>query len=623
MKLARTRLPSILATGGTVFSLLMTACNLFPTGKPTPTPRPLPTAIPTPPILASDEEAADIIFYNGDVLMMDEALTQAEALAVRGEKIMAVGSEAEVLTLRGERTQLIDLRGQALLPGFVDPHTHLLNDAGMYGMTPEEAQNLALENGITTLGDPYVTAEFLEEMRAMNAEGKLHVRTSLYLIYNTNCGELVGDWYLSEAPTRTPGEMLRIGGVKVFADGGSCNLPAFSYELPNGLGKGDLFITADQLAGVVGDAQDAGFQVATHALGDRAIETVLDAYELALDGQENAYRHRIEHNAILRPDLLPRYGEIGVVATIFASYVSCNPFDTPSPPEPYNQWEWAWPSLIEANPDLHIAWHGDDPYIEPISPVLELYGFVTRKQALDDRTTVCDPPDWIADDTLPVEVALPMMNREAAYALFRDEEVGTLEVGKYADLIILSANPLNVATEEIRDIQLWMTMVGSKVEYCAAGGEALCPQAVVSVAPAAPVGPATGPNLALGAGVTASASLAESPPEMAVDGDSETLWNSGASPPQWIEIDLGAPQTITHIRLAVSQFPEGQTAHRVWGRGPEGDYVLLGELSGATNDGDVLELASETGWENIQYLKIETVKSPSWVAWWEIEVYGP
>jgi predicted amidohydrolase YtcJ len=130
--------------------------------------------------------------------------------------------------------------------------------------------------------------------------------------------------------------------------------------------------------------------------------------------------------------------------------------------------------LIEANPDLHIAWHGDDPYIRPVSPILELYGFVTRKQALDDRVTVCDPPAWIKDDTLTAEQALPMMTRESAYALFRDQEVGTLTPGKFADLIILSGNPLTENPETLLQTYVLMTMVGGKVEFCATGNEGLC-----------------------------------------------------------------------------------------------------------------------------------------------------
>ena len=82
--------------------------------------------------------------------------------------------------------------------------------------------------------------------------------------------------------------MLRIGGVKIFTDGGSCNRPALSYETSPGSGLGDLYLTGDQVAEVVTDAQQAGHQVAIHALGDRAIEAALDGIETALETPAHA-----------------------------------------------------------------------------------------------------------------------------------------------------------------------------------------------------------------------------------------------------------------------------------------------------------------------------------------------
>jgi predicted amidohydrolase YtcJ len=463
--------------------LLLSACRVpdavgSPTepGSSTNTPAPTVSTGPTHPT----DQTADVIFHGGTVLTMDEELSVAQALAVKNDRIVAVGSDEEVLRWQGKGTVSIALDGQTLMPGFVDAHTHLLNDAGQFGMDLDSVQQLALENGITTLGGMYTTQEFLDQMRDYNAEDRLRIRTSLYLVHNTNCGDPVGDWWKEVPPTREAGEMLRVGGVKMFADGGSCKRPALSYETSPGSGLGDLFLTGDQIAAAVSEAQAMGHQVAVHALGDRAIEAALDGIESALGGSPNTYRHRIEHNAILRPDLLPRYGELDIVATIFATFPSCVDFANPSPP-PYNEWEWAWDTLLEANPGLHVAWHGDDPYIRPISPILELYGFLTRNFADDDRTTLCEGKDWIRDNTLTVEQALPMMTRESAYALFRDGEVGSLAPGKFADLIILSANPMTEDPETLLDTYILITMVGGKVEFCAPGAESLCPAATVPV----------------------------------------------------------------------------------------------------------------------------------------------
>jgi predicted amidohydrolase YtcJ len=88
--------------------------------------------------------------------------------------------------------------------------------------------------------------------------------------------------------------------------------------------------------------------------------------------------------------------------------------------------------------------------------------------------TSCATPAWLAREVSTPQEALPLMTIEGAYALFRDEEVGTLQAGKHADLIVLSGNPLTVGPETIKDLQVWMTMVGGRVEYCASGQEALC-----------------------------------------------------------------------------------------------------------------------------------------------------
>ena len=426
---------------------------------------------PPPPTISPDQH---IIFHNGAILTMSETLPQAEAIAIRGEKIEAVGSNEEILALRRPETVVVDLQGHTLMPGFVDPHTHLFNDAEQYlDMTLPEVQQVALENGITTIGDTFVTESFLEEMREFEAAGQLRLRTSLYLVATDNCGRDQGDWWQQYPPTQEPGEMLRIGGIKLFADGGTCERPALSYELTPGEGLGDLFLTQEELDELVAEAHGAGFQVVIHAIGDRAIEQAQNGIAAALNGQPNTYRHRIDHNSVIRPDLLARYGEIGIVPVIFGPYPLCEPFGPP-PPAEYQTWEWPWRALLEANPGLPVAWHGDDPFFGRVRPLDDLYSLVTRNE-VGTEGQICEAPEWQKMHTLTVDQALPLMTINSAYALFRDSEVGSLEPGKYADLIILSDNPITAEPETILQINVWLTMVGGRVEYCAPDGETVCP----------------------------------------------------------------------------------------------------------------------------------------------------
>ncbi|NIN63796.1 MAG: amidohydrolase family protein, partial [Anaerolineae bacterium] len=227
------------------------------------------------------------------------------------------------------------------------------------------------------------------------------------------------------------------------------------------------------------DLQARGYQAAIHALGDRAIEQAQVAIAAALDGQPNTLRHRIEHSAVLRPDMMVRYSEIGIIPVIFGNFPTCAKLGASSKfryavPAEYQTWEWPWREFLDANPGLPIAWHGDDPPLPPLDPINDLYGFVTRRQIAEDGS-ICEPPDWLAANTITVEEALRLMTMGSAYALFRDEEVGSLAPGKLADVIILSEDPLTVDPDRLKDIEVLMTMVGGRVEYCAEGHETLCP----------------------------------------------------------------------------------------------------------------------------------------------------
>lgn len=129
-------------------------------------------------------------------------------------------------------------------------------------------------------------------------------------------------------------------------------------------------------------------------------------------------------------------------------------------------------------------------------------------------------------------------------------------------------------------------------------------------------------NLALNQPVNASRSEAEKPPKYAVDGNLSTDWGSGGPPPQWIEIDLGAPSRVERVNMLVTQYPNGETVHRILFRAVDGEFIEVHRFEGSTGTGDWLEFIPDEPFENIQFIRIETVKSPSWVGWIEIEVFS-
>jgi hypothetical protein len=130
-------------------------------------------------------------------------------------------------------------------------------------------------------------------------------------------------------------------------------------------------------------------------------------------------------------------------------------------------------------------------------------------------------------------------------------------------------------------------------------------------------------NLAYGKPVTASRSLPEEPPSQAVDDNDGTQWGAGEGPVQWIQIDLQGQYRITKIELLVSQDPAGDTIHRIQVRASDADaYQTVYEFNESTLDNEWLFFRPETPLEDVSQIRIQTVSSPSWVAWKEIQVYG-
>ncbi len=419
-----------------------------------------------------------VIFFNGTVLTINDAQPTAEAIAIQGNTILAVGDLETVLAYQDDAAQLIDLEGRTLMPGFVDAHSHMFTDYQGQGGSILDVQQQALAQGITTIADMGGdTGQLVTALRQLEADGDLRMRVSVYLVRINNCGEDISVWYQDIPQSIEPGALVQVPGVKIFTDGGSCNIPAMSVEYPGG-GMGDLYFTQDGLNRLFAELDAAGYQVAAHALGDRAIEQALNAIESVNGGGNNRMRHRIEHNATVRPDMVERYNQVRPVATIFGHFSACLWQGDTSQfkyilGEEYRAWDWPYRTLIEANPEVVFAWHGDVP-IFPLSAIENLWGFVTR-QEIGPEGQICPPQDWALDETIPVKTALELMTINSAYALWRDAEIGSLEAGKLADMILLSDSPLAVPVDNLIDLQVLVTMVNGRAEFCAPGMETFCP----------------------------------------------------------------------------------------------------------------------------------------------------
>jgi predicted amidohydrolase YtcJ len=488
--------------------LAVAACAGSPTPSPssfaaTPSPSPIP-ATPTPllPTPTLQAEPADVIFHNGSVITVDKKRPTAEAVAVHGQRIQAVGTEEEILAYRGAGTVVVDLQGRTLMPGFGDGHMHYLRNKWGEGAPLASLTNDLLSFGLTSVTEMHSTNEFINAMLDAERQNQVPLRVNIFGEYN--CGGLQNgksvycpSWYPDHPPILDPTHMVRVPGVKIFVDGAGTaarGCPYMSFKWSSSAAKywptvwqdcgtpyGDLYLTEDQLTKVLKDIQDHGYRASMHVMGDAGVGVALNAMQRAANGQSNlVYRHQIQHNSTVRPDQLPHYQQQNALAQVPGYFNTCEAADYeamyPDDTYTWNTTRYALPGLgvhtyygsdVNGKSDIHKA---------GTSPAYALYGLVTRKQLRDDGT-VCEPPAWIAKHKISVETALEMMTIEPAYAVSMEDYTGSVEPGKYADLIVLSDNPLTMNPDDLYKLNVWMTMVGGAVGYCATGKEAYCPVA--------------------------------------------------------------------------------------------------------------------------------------------------
>ncbi len=422
---------------------------------------------------------ATLVLYNGVVMPLaaqDEAYEAYEAIAVAGDRILALGTNEQVTALAGPETEVVDLAGRTVLPGFIDAHAHLLRDCARAGLTAAEAQTLALSYGVTSVAEMLVEPGDVERYVAMAEAGVVRVRTHLFLAYNSLCGNVYGTWYTSYEPFVETAPRLSIGGVKVFVERSSCSAepPAISFsdELrpllsPAGAvwyGEDRPLFSIEELALVIRGAADAGFPCALHAIGDAAVETALRA-ALAAGDRARLLRPLLLHSLFVRDDLLPLYARSGatpVVEPVNVCFVDT--YDDMLPP--------AHAGIVRRIGDLAVAADflaagSDWPWCDPggLNPLFRVANLVSTTNASPSYAS-WEPCEALSPrQVVSVWQALRMVTAEAARALHLEDELGTLEPGKKADLAVLSANPLTAPTERLAGVRAALTVVGGRIEW--------------------------------------------------------------------------------------------------------------------------------------------------------------
>ncbi len=533
-------------------------------------------------------EDADWVFTGGSIYTLDPAHPLVTAIAVKGKKIVALGSEADLKKWQGPRTRLFALKGRAMYPGFHEGHGHLLGIglmrqrldltgltqlsaigervkkaaqetpkdrwllgrgwdqnlwdkkefpsrrdldawdkdhpivltrvdghaiwansaalkvAGLTRQTPdpmggkiirdaqgeptgifldqamelvrrqipaesraqkrkalEEAMALEASLGITTFHDAGIDTETLSIYEEMQKAGQLTIRLNAMLAGDD---PVLLDRYLPRGPQVLGDHRLMIQAVKLMADGalGSRGAALLEPYRDQPQEQGLEILTEEQIFKLSQRFAAAGFQTATHAIGDRSNRSVLNAYERVLKQfKDKDLRLRIEHAQILDATDIQRFGQLGIIASMQPTHLTS---DAPWVPtrlgqERMDEGAYVWQKLLKTKA---LLVGGSDAPVEDPNPLLGIYAAITRQDIQGQP-----PGGWSADQRLSLDEALAMYTRNAAYAAFLDKVTGQLQVGKAADLVVLSQDLATqlASPRAILHNKVELTMVGGTVIY--------------------------------------------------------------------------------------------------------------------------------------------------------------
>lgn len=317
----------------------------------------------------------------------------------------------------------------------------------------------ALSKGVTSFHDAGAGFGTIDRLMAMEAEGALPVR--LYVMVRRQSNEEMNarlpEYYMPSEGD----DYLTVRSIKRQIDGALGSHGAWLLEpyedMPSSVGL--VLETVEDITGTAHVAVRHGYQVNTHAIGDRANREVLDIYESVFDsaGVESAdLRWRIEHAQHMHPDDVPRFAELGVIASMQGVHATS---DAPWIPRRLGEARaesgaYIWRAFLDAGVLIN---NGTDVPVEDIDPLANFHSSVARRTA--------DGSVFYADQRMTRIEALRSYTINNAVAAFEEEFKGSLEVGKLGDIVVLDRNILTVPDDELPEAKVELTIVGGVVRY--------------------------------------------------------------------------------------------------------------------------------------------------------------
>lgn len=378
---------------------------------------------------------------------------------------------ASILNINTESKLAPKVEGGEIIRDSNGNPTGLLNEnalelvAKLVPRDDRRALNLALKaclrNGITSFHDAGARREHIDLFKTVRDEGKLV--PPLYVMITGFDRSLVYE-YFRKGPEIDSTGTLTIRSVKLNCDGALGSRGAWLLEeyndAPGNYGMPTL--PMDTVLKTARLALDAGFQVCSHAIGDRANREILDRYEKAFTenpGRAQDHRFRIEHAQHLHPDDIRRFGLLGVLPAMQAIHMAS---DRPWAIERLGQKRitegaYMWQSLLKSG--AHII-NGTDAPVEPLNPMACFYASVTRKTLKKEPTNGYEPGEKMSR-----EQALRSYTLDAAYGAFEENIKGSIKEGKLANFTIVSKDIMTIPEDEIPETQIEMTIVNGAIVY--------------------------------------------------------------------------------------------------------------------------------------------------------------
>ncbi|MYF09945.1 MAG: amidohydrolase [Gammaproteobacteria bacterium] len=367
-----------------------------------------------------------------------------------------------VRTADGRATGLLRENAQDLVEAAITRQEAGLGPEAFEAMQRQRVQlagEQALRFGVTSFQDAGASFADIDLLRRLEDEGALTVR--LYVMVRSDDNAVLAEQLASYRMTAQGNDFLTVRAIKRQIDGalgahGAWLLAPYS-DLPNSSGL--VLEPLEEIEAAARIALQHGFQVNTHAIGDRANREVLDLYERIwsqADVTGDDLRWRIEHAQHIDPEDIPRFGQLGVIAAVQGIHAASDGPWIPARlgPERAERTSYRWRDLLDADTILN---NGTDAPVEPIDPIASFLASVSRRMN--------NGRPFFPSQAMTRMEAIRSYTLDNAHSAFEDHVKGSLTPGKYADIVVLSEDILTAPESDIPNTKVDYTIVGGEVRH--------------------------------------------------------------------------------------------------------------------------------------------------------------